>query len=164
MSQHDAVTIRCWQLTGETALEDMVLGVDERAVRDGINVLTSDDFDACLAIVVCRIGPNFYAHLSQVAGHYKGDASGIWDRSRGSGAPEGTAYEIKPLTRIHRVPGALIGPKSRLPRGHCCVPSGCCHALSARHGIGEEIRCRGFKPSPSSLIDLGSGSGEIWMA
>ena len=55
------------------------------------NVLSSDDFDACLAIVVCRIGPNFYAHLSQVAGHYKGDASGIWDRSRGSGAPEGTA-------------------------------------------------------------------------
>ena len=79
MSQHDAVTIRCWQLTGETALEDMVLGVDERAVCDGINVLTSDDFDACMAIVVCRIGPNFYAHLSQVAGHYKGDASGIWD-------------------------------------------------------------------------------------
>ena len=75
MSQHDAVTIRCWQLTGETALEDMVLGVDERAVRDGVNVLSSDDFDACLAIVVCRIGPNFYAHLSQVAGHYKGDAS-----------------------------------------------------------------------------------------
>ena len=68
MSQHDAVTIRCWQLTGETALEDMVLGVDERAVRDGINLLSSDDFDACLAIVVCRIGPNSYAHLSQVAG------------------------------------------------------------------------------------------------
>ena len=88
MSQHDAVTIRCWQLTGETALEDMVLGVDERAVRDGSNVLSSDDFDACLAIVVCRMGPNVYAHLSQVSGHYKGDASGIWDRSRGSGAPE----------------------------------------------------------------------------
>ena len=83
-------------IDAETALEDMVLGVDERAVRDGINVLTSDDFDA-LTIVVYRIGPNFYAHLSQVAGHYKGDASGIWDRSRGSGAPEGTAYEIKPL-------------------------------------------------------------------
>ena len=90
----------------------MVLGVDECAVRDGINVLTSDDFDACLAIVVCRIGPNFYAHLSQVAGHYKGDASGIWDRSRGNGAPEGTAYEIKPLTRIHGVTEALIGPDS----------------------------------------------------
>ena len=88
----------------------MVLGVDERAVRDEINVLTSDDFDA-----LCRIGPNFYAHLSQVAGHYKGDASGILDRSRGSGAPEGTAYEIKPLTRIHRVPEALIGPDS--PKG-----------------------------------------------
>ena len=95
MSQHDAVTIRCWELTGETALEDMVLGVDERAVRDGINVLSSDDFDACLAIVVCRMGANFYAHLSQMAGHYKGDASGIWDRNRGTGAPE-----------------ALIGPDS----------------------------------------------------
>ena len=42
----------------------------------------------------------------------KCDASGIWDRSRGSGAPEGTAYEVKPLTRIHRVPEALIGPDS----------------------------------------------------
>ena len=36
----------CWQLTGETALEDMVIGVDERAVCDGINVPSSDDFDA----------------------------------------------------------------------------------------------------------------------
>ena len=112
MSQHDAVTIRCWQLTGEIALEDMVLGVDERAVRDVINVLSSDDFDACLAIVLCHMGPNFYAHLSQVAGHYKVDASGIWDLSRGNGAPEGAAYEIKPVTRIHRVPEALIGPDS----------------------------------------------------
>ena len=112
MNQHDAVTIRCWQLTGETALEDMVLGIHERGVRDGINVLSSDDFDACLAIVDCRMGPNFYAHLSQVAGLSKGEASGIWDRSRGSGAPEGTAYEIKPVTRIHRVSEALIGPDS----------------------------------------------------
>ena len=87
MSQHDTVAIRCWQLTGQTALEDIVLCVEELDVRDGINVLSSDDFDACLAIVACRIGPNFYAHLSQVAGHYKGDASGIWDRSRGTGVP-----------------------------------------------------------------------------
>ena len=101
--------MRCWQLMGETALEDMVLSVDERAVRDGSNVLSSDDFDACISIVVCRVGPNFYAHLSQVAVHYKGDASCIWDRSRGTGAPEGTAYEIKPFIRIHRVPAALIG-------------------------------------------------------
>ena len=72
MSQHDAVTIRCWQLTGETALEDMVLGVDESAVRDGINVLSSDDFDACLAIVVCRIWPNFYAHLLAGGGALQG--------------------------------------------------------------------------------------------
>ena len=110
MSQHDAVTIRCWQFTGETALEDMVLGVDERAVRDGINVLSSDDFDACLAIVVCRMGPNFYAHLSQMAGHYKGDASGIWDRSRGNGAPEGTAYEIKPFLALFVFPSSRSAP------------------------------------------------------
>ena len=110
MSQHDAVTIRCWQLTGETALEDMVRGADERAVRDEINVLSSDEFDACLAIIMCRIGPNVYAHLSQVAGHYKGDANEIWNHSRGGDAPAGAAYEIKPITRIHRVPDALIGP------------------------------------------------------
>ena len=46
MSQHDTVTIRGWQLTDETVLEDMVLGVDECAVRNGFNVLSSDDFDA----------------------------------------------------------------------------------------------------------------------
>ena len=49
---------------------------------------------------------------SQVAWHYKGDTSGIWDRSLGTGAPEGTAYEFKPLTRIHRVSEAFIGPDS----------------------------------------------------
>ena len=112
MSQNDAVTIRCWQLTGETALEDKVLGVDERAVRDGINVLFPNDSEACLAIVVCRMGPIFMRTCRQVAGLYKGDASGIWDRSRGSGVPEGTAYEIKPVTSIHRIPEALIGPDS----------------------------------------------------
>ena len=90
----------------------MVLGIDERAVRDGNNVLSSEDFDACLAIVVCRVGLNSFAHLSQVVGHYKGDATGIWDCSRGEGAPAGSAYEIRPITRIHRVPDALIGPQS----------------------------------------------------
>ena len=47
-----------------------------------------------------------------MAGPYKCDASGIWDRSRGYGALGGPAYEIKPDTRIHRVPEALIGPHS----------------------------------------------------
>ena len=31
---------------GETALEDIVLEVDDRAVSDGFNVLSSDDLDA----------------------------------------------------------------------------------------------------------------------
>ena len=47
-----------------------------------------------------------------MAGHYKGDAIGIRDGIHGSAAPEGTAYEINPFTRIHRVPEALIGPDS----------------------------------------------------
>ena len=119
MSQHHAVTILYWQLTGETALEDMVLGVDKRAVRDGINVLSSDDFDSCLAICVCRMGANIYAHLSQVAGHYKRDASGIWDRSRGNRAPEGTAYEIKPHSHSSCSRGV---DRPRFPRRYCCVP------------------------------------------
>ena len=75
-------------------------------------MLSSDVFDACLAIVVCRIRPNFYVHLPQMAGHYKGDASGIWDRTRGTCAPDGTAYEIKPVSRIHCASEALIGPDS----------------------------------------------------
>ena len=111
MSQHNAVTIRCWQLTGETALEDMVLGVDERAVRDGQCALVRR-FRCLSGDRGLSHGAHFYAQLSQVAGHYKVDASGIWDRSRGNGAPEGTAYEIKPLTRIHGVSEALIGPDS----------------------------------------------------
>ena len=104
----------------------MVLGVDERAVRDGVNVLSSEDFDACLAIVLCRMGLNFYAHLSQVVGHYKGDPNGIWDRSRGGGAPEGTAYEIRPISRIHRVPDALIGPD-------CSDGVGVAHRVAVMH-------------------------------
>ena len=126
MSQHDAATIRCWQLTGETALEEIVLGVDERVVHGGINVMSSYDFDACSAIGVCRMGPNFYAHLSQVAGLCKGDASGIWDRSRDSGVPEGTAYEIKPVTRIHHFPQALIGP-------HCPEGIAVSHQVAITH-------------------------------
>ena len=55
-------------------------------------------------------GAQFLCASVAGGGHYKGDASGIWDRSRGSGAPEGTVYGIKPVPRIHRVPEALIGP------------------------------------------------------
>ena len=89
-------------------------------MRDGINVLSSDDFDASMAIVICRIGPNFYAHLSQLAGHCKGDPAGILDRSRGTGVPE-----------------ALIGPDS--PEG-TAVSHGVGFMHSARHGVGDETR------------------------
>ena len=88
----------------------MVLGMEERAVRDGGNHLSTDEFDACLAIVVCRIGSNTFAHLGQIVGLYRGDARQIWDRSKDCGPPEGETYEMKPLTRIHRVPDEVCGP------------------------------------------------------
>ena len=67
----------------------MVLGMEERAVRDGYNHLPSDEFDACLAIVVCRIGSNTFAHLGQIVGLYRGDAQQVWDRSKNGGPSEG---------------------------------------------------------------------------
>ena len=104
------INIRSWLYSGETALEDMVLGIDEKAVRDSCNRLSSEEFDACLGIVVCRIGSNTFAHLAQVVGHYRGDQTQVWDRSRGNGPPAGETYEIKALSRVHHVPDAVSGP------------------------------------------------------
>ena len=42
-------------------------------------------------------------------GHYKGDANGFGTAAEAV-VRQGAAYEIKPITRIHRVPDALIGP------------------------------------------------------
>ena len=104
------ITVRSWLYAGSCALENMVLGMEERAVRDGGNHLSTDEFDACLAIVVCRIGSNTFAHLGQIVGLYRGDARQIWDRSKDCGPSEGETYEMKPLTRIHRVPDEVCGP------------------------------------------------------
>ena len=106
------INIRSWLYEGDSCLEDMVLGVEEKAVRDGVNHLSSEEFDSCLGIVVCQIGTNTFAHLAQVVGHYRGEASLVWDRSRGEGPPAGETYEIKVLSRIHRVPDAVTGPLS----------------------------------------------------
>ena len=53
-----AINIRCWSYSGDFALENIVLGMEEHAVRDDANHLSSEEFDACLAIVVCRCGTN----------------------------------------------------------------------------------------------------------
>ena len=106
------INIRSWLYEGDSCLEDMVLGVEEKAVRDGANHLSSEEFDSCLGIVVCRIGTNTFANLVQVVGHYRGEASLVWDRSRGEGPHAGEIYEIKVLSRIHRVPDAVTGPLS----------------------------------------------------
>ena len=79
------INIRSWLYEGDSCLEEMVLGVEEKAVRDGANHLSSEEFDSCLGIVVCRIGTNTFANLVQVLGHYRGETSLVWDRSRGEG-------------------------------------------------------------------------------
>ena len=52
-----SITVRCWCHRGDSALEDLVLGMDERAVRDDSNQLSSEEFDECLAIVFCHMQP-----------------------------------------------------------------------------------------------------------
>ena len=69
------INIRSWLYSGESCLEDMVLGVEEKAVRDGANHLSTDEFDSCIGIVVCQLGMNTFAHLAQVVGYYRGEAS-----------------------------------------------------------------------------------------
>lgn len=103
------INVRCWRYRGDSALEDMVLGMDECAVRDQGNQLSSEEFDECLALVFCQIQDNYFAHLGQIVGHYKGHAAEVWDRSRGAGPGPGATYEMKSLTRIHRVPTDLVG-------------------------------------------------------
>tara|TARA_Y100000746_G_scaffold107723_1_gene92108 strand:- start:185 stop:619 length:435 start_codon:yes stop_codon:yes gene_type:complete len=104
------INIRSWRYVGRTALEDMVLGMDECAIRDTHNTVSSDEFYECIAIVVCQMGENIFAHAAQICGHYKGEAANVWDCSRGAGPPPGHTYEIKAISRIHRVPEQLAGP------------------------------------------------------
>lgn len=88
----------------------MTLEMDECAVRNTDDVVSSDELYEYIAIIVCQMGDNIFAHAAQIAGHYKGDAAGIWDRSRGAGPPPGRIYEIKSVSRIHRVPNDIARP------------------------------------------------------
>ena len=72
-------------------------------MRDGGNHLPTDEFDACLAIVVCPIWANTFAHLGQIVCLYRGDARQIWDRSKDCATFQGETYEMKPLTQIHAI-------------------------------------------------------------
>lgn len=104
------INIRSWRYSGGSALEDMVLGMEENAVRDQVNQLSTEEFDACIGIVVCRMGPNSFGHLGQIVGYYRGDPESIWDLSQGDGPPPGQTYEMKVLSRIHRLPDEVSGP------------------------------------------------------
>ena len=105
-----SINVRCWRHRADSALEDLTLGMDEGAVRDDINQLSSEEFDECLAIVFCQTEDNCFAHLGQIVGHYKGSAAEVWDRSCSGGPPlSGSTYEMKPLTRIYHMPSSLVG-------------------------------------------------------
>ena len=115
-------------------------------VRDSFNQLSTDEFDACLAIVVCRSGANTFAHLGQIVGHYRGDAQQIWDRSADGGPTEGETYELKPLTRIHRVPDEVCGSidKEGVDADHWAAV-----VHPAGHGLSANLEKR-------------PGSGAVW--
>ena len=109
MSQSSQINIRSWLYSGQTALEDMILGMDECAIGDTNNGVSSDEFFEYIAIVVCQMGDNIFAHAAQIAGHYKGEAASVWDRSRGAGPPPGRIYEIKSVSRSIEFPMVLRG-------------------------------------------------------
>ena len=88
----------------------MIIGMNKCAARDTHNVVSSDDFYECIAIIACPIGDSIFAHAAKISERYKGEASDVWDCSRGGGPPPGHAHEIKAISRIHRVPDELAGP------------------------------------------------------
>ena len=58
MKPSSQINIRIWRYVGTTALKDMILGIDECAVRDTHNVVSSDELYECIAIIVCQMGDN----------------------------------------------------------------------------------------------------------
>ena len=90
-----SINVRCWLHSGDSALEDLIVVMDECAIRDDSNQLSSEEFDECLAIVFCQTEDNCFAHLGQIVGHYKGNVAEVWDRSRSGGPPlSGGTYEM----------------------------------------------------------------------
>ena len=109
MSQNSQISIRSWLYSGQTTLEGMILGMDDCSIRDTNNVVSSDEFYECIAIIVCQMGDNIFALAAQIAGHYKGDAASIWCRSRRARPPLGRIYEIKSVSRSIELPMVLRG-------------------------------------------------------
>ena len=97
MKLSSQINIRSWRYMGTTALEGMIFKMDKCALRDTHNVVLFDKFYECIAIIVCRMEGNLFAHAAQIPGHYKGVASDVWDCSRGCGPLPGHTYEIKAI-------------------------------------------------------------------
>ena len=48
------ITFRSWFYEGSCVLENTIFGMEERAVRDGCNHLSNNEFDACLGSLCAR--------------------------------------------------------------------------------------------------------------
>ena len=92
MKPSSQINIRSWRYMGQTSLEDMILRMNKCAARDTHNVVSSDEFYECIAIIACQIEDNIFAHAAQISELYKGEASDIWDCSRGGAAPPPWPY------------------------------------------------------------------------
>lgn len=104
--------VRCWTYAGPTALEDMNLGIAAGAVKDGRNKPSEAEFGECIAIVLCnaappREEPRYFAHLGEITGMFEGDADLLWANS--GNKPNGTAYSMKPVTRVVPLPRDVAG-------------------------------------------------------
>ena len=104
--------VRCWTYAGPTALEDMILGIEEGAVKDGRNKPSEAEFGNCIAIVLCnaaepRDEPRYLAHLGEITGLFEGDADSLWANSKNK--PNGIAYSMKAITNVIRLPREIAG-------------------------------------------------------
>ena len=78
-------------------------------MRDGCNHLSTDEFDACLAIVVCRIGSNTFAHLGKMLACTSATRQ-IWNRIMDCGPSEGETYKLNRLPASTVFPNEVYGP------------------------------------------------------
>ena len=110
VSQRDAVTIRCWQLTVKPPSRTWSSGL--------MNVPCVMGSMFCLLTTLMPVWPRRLSHGAELLCTSVSGGGALRAMPMGSGpqpwrwCADGIAYEIKPISRIHRVPEALIGPES----------------------------------------------------
>ena len=89
-------------LRGSNSTEDMNLGIAAGAVKDGRNKPSEAEFGNASPLF-CAMQPRrertrYFAHLGEITGIFEGDADLLWANS--GNKPNGTAYSMKPVTRL----------------------------------------------------------------